>query len=96
VTIVVRPDAAADIEEAFPWYERRGRGLGDDFLAALQLTLGRITAHPARYAVIHRNTRRAFLRRFPYGVFYRLYGETIVIVACLHAKRDPNAWRSRA
>jgi plasmid stabilization system protein ParE len=49
--IVVRPDALADIEEAFRWYERHGRGLGEDFLAALQATLDRIAAHPAMYAV---------------------------------------------
>jgi plasmid stabilization system protein ParE len=93
--IVVRPDALADIEEAFRWYERHGRGLGEDFLAALQATLDRIAAHPAMYAVIRRNTRRAFLRRFPYGVFYRAYDDVIVVVACMHAKRDPNTWQSR-
>ena len=31
--IVIRPAAAADIEEAFFWYERQRPGLGDEFLA---------------------------------------------------------------
>jgi hypothetical protein len=34
--ILVRPAAAADIDQAFLWYERRRPGLGDEFLAALQ------------------------------------------------------------
>ena len=32
--IVVRPDAAADIDEAFLWYEGQHPGLGHEFLAA--------------------------------------------------------------
>ncbi len=30
---VVRPAAAADIEEAFLWYEQQRGGLGNEFLA---------------------------------------------------------------
>jgi toxin ParE1/3/4 len=94
--IVVRPAAAADIDEAFLWYERRRPGLGDEFLAALQITFQAIAAQPTLYAVIHRNTRRALLIRFPYGVFYRFYDDVVVIVACMHGQRDPRQWRSRA
>jgi plasmid stabilization system protein ParE len=66
--IVIRPAAAADIDEAFLWYERRRPGLGDEFLAALQAALEGIAAQPTLHAVIHRDTRRALLIRFPYGV----------------------------
>ena len=93
--IVVRPAAAADIEDAFSWYERQRPGLGDEFLAAVQATRDSIAAHPAIYPVIHRDTRRALVRRFPYGIFYRVYGEVVVVVACMHARRDPKRWRSR-
>ena len=93
--IIVRPAAAADIDEAFVWYERQRPGLGEEFLAAVQATRESIAAHPAMYPVIHRDTRRALLHRFPYGIFYRVYQEAIVVVACMHAKRDPARWRSR-
>lgn len=62
---IVRPAAAADIEQAFLWYEERRPGLGDEFLVAVQRALDNITAHPARYPVIHRDARRVLLRRFP-------------------------------
>lgn len=46
--------------------------------------------------VLHCATRRALIpQRFPYGLFYRIYGDTIVIVACMHAKRDPQRWQRR-
>ena len=93
--IVVRPAAAADIDEAFLWYERRRPGLGDEFLTALQTALEGIAAQPTLHAVFHRDTRRALLQRFPYGVFYRLYDDVAVIVACMHGRRDPSQWRSR-
>jgi hypothetical protein len=30
--VLVRPAAAADIDDAFLWYEQQRAGLGDDFL----------------------------------------------------------------
>jgi plasmid stabilization system protein ParE len=35
------------------------------------------------------------LRRFPYGVFYRVIEGQVVVVACFHAKRHPRIWRGR-
>ena len=94
--IVIRPAAAADIDEAFLWYESRLSGLGDEFLGALRAALLGIAAQPTLHSVIHRDTRRALLLRFPYGVFYRLCDDVVVIVACMHGQRDPRQWRSRA
>lgn len=95
--VIVRPAAAADIEDAFRWYESRRSGLGDEFLLALTSTRNRILEHPEAYPVLHRTTRRALLPgRFPYGLFYRVYGDTLVIVACMHAKRDPRRWQRRS
>jgi len=36
IPIIVRPAAAADIEDAFLWYERQHPGLGVEFLDAVQ------------------------------------------------------------
>lgn len=93
--ILIRPAASADIGEAFLWYERQESGLGDEFMAAIQLALEDIEASPTRYPVVHRETRRALLHRFPYGVFYRVYGECVVVVACMHGRRTPKRWKSR-
>jgi plasmid stabilization system protein ParE len=93
--LLVRPAAAADIEEAYRWYERQQEGLGDEFLTAVDATMNDILAHPRIYPVIYRDLRRALLRRFPYAIFYRLYGETAVAVACMHGRRDPTHWKGR-
>jgi plasmid stabilization system protein ParE len=95
--VVVRPAAAADIDDAYRWYESQRPGLGEEFLAALRSTRDRLLEHPESYPVLHRNTRRALIpERFPYGLFSRIYGDTIVVVACMHAKRDPRRWQRRS
>ena len=94
--VVVRPAAAADIDEAFVWYERRRPGLGYEFLAELQSVRENVVTHPLAFPVIHRDTRRVLLRRFPYGLFYRAYDDVIVVVACMHGRRDPKRWMSRS
>ncbi len=93
--ILIRPAAAADIDEAFLWYERQQAGLGDEFLTAVQSALDDVVAHPTKYPVVHRETRRVLVHRFPYGIFYRVYSEVVVVVACLHGRRDPRRWISR-
>ena len=42
--VIVRPAAAADIEDAYLWYERQRPGLGEEFLTAIDATLKRIAA----------------------------------------------------
>jgi len=93
--LIVRAAAASDIEDAFLWYEHQRPGLGHEFLDAVQAAGERIASHPTMYPIIHRNTRRALLPRFPYGIFYRVYDDVIVVVACMHGSRNPRRWKSR-
>lgn len=94
-TVIYRPEAAADIVEAATWYERQRAGLREEFLAAVGETVDRISEQPMQYAVIYRETRRALVRRFPYGVFYRLLDQHVVVLACFHTSRNPRMWRAR-
>ena len=92
---IFRPAAAADVEDAWRWYEARRDGLGEEFLGVVEATLAQIEGHPESAPVVYRDIRRQLLRRFPYGLFYRLLEGQVVIVACFHAKRDPRIWRTR-
>jgi plasmid stabilization system protein ParE len=92
---IFRPAAAADVEEACRWYEQQRSGLGGEFLLSLDATLRAIGEQPEQYPVLHRATRRALLARFPYGLYYRIHGDLLVIIACMHARRDPKMWQRR-
>jgi plasmid stabilization system protein ParE len=69
-TLIVQPEAETDLDGAFRWYEARRIGLGDEFLQELAHAFQRVAKQPSRYAIVHRGTRRALLRRFPYVVLY--------------------------
>jgi len=96
MSLVIRPAAAAEIEEAFLWYEGRRTGLGAELLVELETVAHSILENPRLYPVIWRGTRRALLHRFPYGVFYREKGDDIVVLAFFHGSRDPRIWRRRS
>ena len=95
IRFLVRPAAAADIDEAYLWYEGQRPGLGNEFLIAAQAVNEAIAQHPYLYPVVHRNTRRALFRRFPYALYYRIYDEVVVVVACMHGRRSSKRWQSR-
>lgn len=93
--LLIRPEAEADLDEAKTWYERRREGLGIDFLLCVEEVFERICRSPEWYPVVFRDVRRGMVRRFPYGVFYRVMEEQIVVLAVFHARRDPSGWQSR-
>jgi len=95
VTLRIRPEAEADIAAAYTYYEEASEGLGAEFLRAVEATLAIIERTPQLYAVVHREVRRALLRRFPYAIFYVVDGDTVVVLACFHARRDPAQWQRR-
>ena len=95
MNLIIRPVAAGDIEAAYRWYRGKGDDLGLEFLGALRVAITRVLENPRAYPVLIRETRRVRLKRFPYGLFYRVYSDTVVVVACMHGKRDPRKWQSR-
>ena len=81
--------------EAARFYERRRAGLGFDFLAEVERSIARMREYPEAGRPVRAATRRRLLRRFPYGLLYRLDADEIVIVAVMHLRRRPGYWRNR-
>ena len=94
----LRPAARDDLDAAARWYEAQERGLGRQFLAEVRLVFHRIRSNPEAYPVGYRDTRRALIRRFPYGVIYWPVPAQgyIVVLAVLHCGRNPRLWRQRS
>ncbi len=93
--LIIRPEAEAELAEAFDWYERRVPGLGADFLAAVDAALDAVLSHPLQHPVVYRTVHRALTRRFPYQVLFVVEEDTVVIVAVFHGARDPSIWQDR-
>ena len=86
--LIVRPEAEADIGDAYAWYETQRPGLG-------QRCLDRIQSAPKRYQPVRAEARRALVRRFPYGVFFIADERQVSVLAVLHMARDPVLWQER-
>lgn len=94
-SLLVRLEAEQDLAEAFGWYEEQRPGLGSDFLLCVEAALTQICRNPRAFPIVHRSVHRALLPRFPYGVFFVLERERVVVLAVLHAKRNPRRWPRR-
>ena len=95
MSIVLRPEAEADLHEARDWYEAQRPGLGGDFIEEVDAVFQRLAAAPQRFPKLHGDLRRALVRRFPYAVYFLSNKTQITIVAVLHQRRDPAVWLKR-
>ena len=89
------PAVELDIESAFEWYETEELGLGREFLDQLRAAYYRILENPFAFEELRLGIRRALTRRFPYGVYFFVDEEAILILAILHCARDPAEWQRR-
>jgi toxin ParE1/3/4 len=88
----IQPRAKSQMAEAHDWYEARREGLGQEFLDEVARTLQLIGQNPTLHPIHHGRIRRVMTRRFPYLVFYLVDDDAAVVVAVLHASRDPQRW----
>lgn len=80
----------ADLARAAAWYNLIRPGLGEDFVLCVEQALGRILDHPFAFAMILPEVRRALVRRFPYGLFFRVRPHRIEVEALFHLRTAPD------
>jgi plasmid stabilization system protein ParE len=93
--LIIRPEAEAEMAEAFDWYEDRVAGLGAEFLLCLDAVFSAVVRNPQQFPHVHRVVRRALTRRFPYEVLFVVDSERVVVLSVFHAKRNPKRWQER-
>jgi plasmid stabilization system protein ParE len=84
--------AQAELQEAVEFYEAAENGLGARFLDEVEAVVARIIAHPAAWTQMSLRTRRCRTHRFPYGLFYQIRTDEILIVSVMDLRRDPKRW----
>jgi toxin ParE1/3/4 len=96
IKIRFRREAEAEVIDALSWYRARGLDLAGEFRKSLDSCLKSIQSLPESHPIVHRDIRRALMKRFPYGVFYVKDEALVTVLARFHAKRDPVIWKERA
>ncbi len=87
--------AEEDISNAIIWYDKQLKGLGQRFLLSIDASIQSIQRNPFLYPKIYKNFRRALIQRFPFGIYYSIERDTIVVIAAFHEKRKPKRWKKR-
>lgn len=93
--VVWLPEAVAEPKKAKAWYAEIRPELATRFAHAVDETVAKLARDPLHFAVVKKNRRRAGVHRFPYGLFFIVEQDRIVVLACFHGKRNPRRWLTR-
>lgn len=77
------------------YYNGKEPGLGSRFAAAVEEAAARAVAFPIAGSPASKNTRRVFVKDFPFALVYRPDENGIVIFALAHHSRRPEYWQPR-
>lgn len=84
--------AELELREAMEFYESVQEGLGADFLREVEAVTRLIADHPLAWTPMSPRTRRCRTRRFPFGLFYQVRPDEILVVSVMDLRRDPKRW----
>ena len=93
--IVFLPAAEQEMIEAALYYQSQASKLGESFLYEVKRAIKSIVESPNMWPVLEGTLRRRLLKRFPFGVLYKIEPEAIIIIAIAHLKRKPGYWKDR-
>lgn len=96
MTIRLTALAASDLVEIRDQYRTASDASERRFLDQFDIVIERLRSFPRGAPPVDGfpGVRRARLRPLPYGVFYRLDGEDILLLRVLHTRRDASALES--
>lgn len=95
--VLILSEAEIDIDEAFIWYELNQIGLGKRFYESVNKSVHFISDRPLSCEEIYKGLRRFVIKKFPYGIYYRvnLENREIQIVGVIQFKRSSKILRQR-
>jgi plasmid stabilization system protein ParE len=94
-TLIIEPEAEAEIAEAADWYNKRSQQVRIGFLRAIERALSSIQDNPEQYQIVYRHVRRVVLGRYPYALLYTASAQEVIVIACHHGRRHPRHWQDR-
>jgi toxin ParE1/3/4 len=95
MTPVFHPAAEQELAAAMEIGEERGWGLGAELLIEVRRIVALLCETPNIGEPLDLRRRRFPLRRFPFGLIYRVEGDTLRILALAHRRQRPGYWRGR-
>ena len=89
--LILKEQLLNNLLEAYIWYDEHKAGLGAEFDNEFYARLSQIEREPSIGPIVFKDFRRVILQRFPYGLYYRVLDENIIVYSCLHLKQSPDS-----
>ena len=89
------PEADQEMIAAARYYQFLSSGLGDDYLAEVEHSVQSIASSPQTWPVLEGNLRRRLIKRFPFGILYRIEPDKILKIAVAHLRKKPGYCKKR-
>lgn len=93
--IILLLEAEQEMLEAAFYYQSKASGLGVDYLSEIERAVEGISESPYTWPILEGELRRRLVRRFPFGVIYRIDPDEIVVIAVAHLCKKPGYWKKR-
>lgn len=93
--IILLLEAEQEMLEAAFYYQSKASGLGVDYLSEIERAVEAISESPYTWPILEGELKRRLVRRFPFGVIYRIDPDEIVVIAVAHLCKKPGYWKKR-
>ncbi len=93
--VTLHPAAEAEYEVALGWYLERSARAAAGFEDAVDRVIEFIETFPEASPLCDDRHRYHSLRRYPYGIVYRIDGDKVRVVAITHDRQLPGFWIER-
>ncbi len=87
--------AEEEYEAALAWYLARSVRAADRFEAAVERAIEYVSTFPEASPLCDDRHRYYALRRYPYGLVYRVDGDRVRVIAITHNRQLPGFWAGR-
>ncbi len=92
--IIILEQAANDIEQAKQFYNINGINIGDYFFDCIISDIESLKIYAGIHSK-HFGLYRMLSKRFPYGIYYDIFETTVVIIAVLDLRKNPDGIRNK-
>jgi plasmid stabilization system protein ParE len=89
------PAARDEYREAAERYLAVSPRIASAFVDQVEATIRQVRENPTIWRTLEGDVRRCLVRRFPFGIYFTIEPDEIVVWAIMHLHRQPGYWRAR-
>jgi len=94
IELVVLSRAESELQRIYNRLEDFQAGRGQEFLRRLDLAFAHLQQFPEIGPVFFKTYRRLLLGQFPFGLFYSVEGNRLIIITAASLQQDPASIRA--